>query len=102
MTCDSLQTIQESLNSTLTILHNEAGVCHGNITAENILLLKTGERDQALLSSFTEARFKVDAEKSASWEFWKMKDRKRLSGIFGKLSLIQYVSLHRPYSMIYN
>lgn len=66
MTCDSLRTIQESLKSKLTTLHNEAGVCHGNITAQNILLLKNGERNQALLSSFTEARFKVDAENSAS------------------------------------
>lgn len=69
---------------TLTILHKEAGVCYGNITAENILLLKNGERDQALLSSFTEARFQVDAEKSTSWELWKMKDRERLSRIFGR------------------
>lgn len=44
------------VHSTLTILQQQVGLCHGNISAEKVLLWNNGDHDEALLSEQLSAR----------------------------------------------
>ena len=92
-----LQRIENLLLQTLQIMHDEAGVCHGDVHAGNIMLPRhDGEGDdiQTVLLDFSRACFKTELHPQ-SWAAHKKRDFARLRNIFSgpKARLVRMLSL---------
>ena len=71
-----LQKLENLLLRTLQIMHDQAGVCHGDVQAGNIMLLHDdgkGDDTQAVLLDFSHACFKTDLHPK-SWTSRKERD----------------------------